>query len=99
VDNRRLSISELTRQQNAPSPAAAPASPPSTKAPLPQVKKGPIRMQLPIDDYDDDDGLDVQANKGMSIKDAVARTELAVDNDQDKRSKQWGIDMSRFMND
>jgi hypothetical protein len=56
-------------------------------------------MQLPIDDYDDDDGLDVQANKGMSIKDAVARTELAVDNDQDKRSKQWGIDMSRFMND
>ena len=60
-------------------------------------RKGPIRMQLPLGDDDDDDAVDTKANSGMSIAEAMKRTNAGGSSiDQDERSKKWGIDMSKF---
>lgn len=64
-------------------------------------RKGPIRMELPLvsdtDDDEDDDGVDVAANKGLSIADAMKRTTKGGTIGQEERSKKWGVDMSRFL--
>jgi hypothetical protein len=53
-------------------------------------------MQLPLDDAEEE-GVDVRASNGMSIADAMKSANKSSEGgDQSKRSKQWGIDMSRF---
>jgi hypothetical protein len=54
-------------------------------------------MKLPLGD-DAEDGVDVRANKRMSIADAMKRTSGSSSN-QAERSKKWGIDMSKFADD
>ena len=67
-------------------PRPAPASPPE--------RKGPIRMQLPIDDdsFDEEEGIDVRSSDKMSIAD-VKRQSGSTDSgeDPDKRSKKWYV--------
>jgi hypothetical protein len=53
-------------------------------------------MKLPLED--DEDGVDVRANKSMSVADAMKRTSSSSSN-QAERSKKWGIDMSKFTDD
>ena len=53
-------------------------------------------MQLPLGD-EEEDGLDVKSNNGMSIADVMRNTDVKTSGDQSKRSKQWGVDMSRFL--
>ena len=67
------------------------------QAPPPR-RKGPIRMQLPLVDGEDDDSLDSGANPGMSIAEAMKRTNSGggTKTDQGERSKKWGVDMSKF---
>ena len=78
--------------------AAPVATPVATQQTNAQTgRTGPIRMQLPLGD-EEEDGLDVKANNGMSISDAMRNTDLKTSGDQSKRSKQWGVDMSRFLN-
>lgn len=69
-----------------PSPKPAPASKPASQ--------GPIRMKLPLGGDDEEGGVDVKANSGMSVADAMKRTTQG--GNQSDRSKKWGIDMSRF---
>lgn len=68
------------------------------KAPARKASKkdGPIRMQLPLGE-DEEEGLDARENPGMSIKDALKKTDPEMaSGDQGERSKKWGVDMSRF---
>jgi hypothetical protein len=62
-------------------------------------KKKPIRMKIPLEDYTDyvEDGVDARKNKSMSVNEALKKINCSstpVD-----KSKQWGIDMSRFKDD
>lgn len=88
---------KTTQQQNTSAASPSPPPPPAVKE---EPRKGPIRMQLPLgDDYDEDEeGVDVKSNKKMSIADAMKKTTNS-NNNQDERSKKWGIDMSRFIDD
>lgn len=88
----------------APAPAPAPAPKPVAKKVVepPAPRKGPIRMQIPMGDDDDDDsededGVDASSNKSMSIADAMKRSPGSSGVGQGDRSKQWGVDMSRFL--
>jgi hypothetical protein len=50
-------------------------------------------MELPLGDEDDEPEM----MEGMTIGDIMKRQKAAGNGaDQDKRSKQWGVDMSRF---
>ena len=81
---------------SAPTPAQRPAPTPAPRqaasAPSPPVRKGPIRMQLPMDDneFDEEEGIDAQSNKKMSIADAMRKTGgTGSDMDPEERSKKW----------
>jgi hypothetical protein len=70
----------------------------------PKERKGPIRMQIPQGDGDDDDGEEddnLSSNKSMSIADAMKKTNgdsgSTAPADQKENSKKWGVDMSRFL--
>jgi hypothetical protein len=77
-------------------PSRGTAGVPQTPPPIPEKRRGPIRMQLPLDDAEEE-GVDVRASNGMSIADAMKSANKSSEGgDQSKRSKQWGIDMSRF---
>uniref|UniRef100_A0A7S3LFH0 Uncharacterized protein n=1 Tax=Amphora coffeiformis TaxID=265554 RepID=A0A7S3LFH0_9STRA len=90
---------------NQPAPVPAPRAVAPRPAPAsPPERKGPIRMQLPIDDddgdaYDDEEGIDSRSNKNMSIADVKRKTGANQNSseDPDERSKKWGVDMSKFM--
>jgi len=77
-----------------------PSSSAPTPAPAPPARerKGPIRMQLPLGD-EDEEGVDVRSNKKMSIAEAMKKTTNSGSIDQGERSKKWGIDISRFMDE
>lgn len=101
-------ISPSAPPSNTPAPSSSSPSPPSSKPAPAQAngtsptvraaaKPGPIRMKLPLGD-DAEDGVDVRANKRMSIADAMKRTSGSSSN-QAERSKKWGIDMSKFADD
>lgn len=63
----------------------------------PQRRSRPIRMQIPMDDSEEEEGVDVKSSNGMSLADAMRKTKTNGEgSDQTKRSKQWGIDMSRY---
>lgn len=87
-------------EESSPSPAfvpqrTPPAAPPKPKpAPAREEKKGPIRMQLPLGDDEDDEPL---VTEGMTIGEVMKRRNEGAGN-QEERSKKWGIDMSRFQN-
>lgn len=68
----------------------------SPKLEDPSTRTGPIRMQLPMDD-DDDDSVDTRANPSLSIKDVMKRTNGDASVDQEGRSKKWGVDINKFM--
>ncbi|CAB9502653.1 expressed unknown protein [Seminavis robusta] len=69
-------------------------TPPAAKAPpSPPARKGPIRMELPLGDEDDEEPA---MTEGMTIGEIMKRQKAASNDDQDTRSKQWGVDMSRF---
>jgi hypothetical protein len=57
-----------------------------------------IRMKLPIADSDaDDDGIDAQENRNLSLRDAMQKASFTSSPEsQEDRSKKWGIDMSKF---
>ncbi|GKY94129.1 hypothetical protein MPSEU_000379000 [Mayamaea pseudoterrestris] len=79
-----------------PTPQPALATAPSTT--VRPERQGPIRMQLPLGDDVEDGGIDAKASNGMSIADAMrGSNQQSEGGDQSKRSKQWGVDMSRFL--
>lgn len=67
----------------------------------PKERKGPIRMQIPQGDVDDDEDDDnLSSNKSMSIADAMKKTtggDSSAPVNQKENSKKWGVDMSRFL--
>ena len=64
-----------------------------SKPPPASMRKGPIRMEIPLGDDDDEPTM----TEGMTIGEIMKRQkESGNRDDQDKRSKQWGVDMSRF---
>ena len=67
----------------------APAEAPQSK------KKKPIRMELPLGDPEDEDAVD----PSMSLAEVMKKTKTEGSKDQDKRSKMWGVDMSKFTDD
>lgn len=79
---------------NQPAPASAPKPKPAPKADNSSVQKGPIRMQIPLDDdkpsYDEEEGIDARTNTKMSIKDAMGNSGTS-GMDQDERSKKWYV--------
>ena len=75
-----------------PKPAPAPRAPPPAPAPK---RTGPIRMELPLGDDDEDDEEGAMTD-GMTIGEIMKRQQSSGGADQSKRSKQWGVDMSRF---
>lgn len=74
--------------QPAPSPAPAP------KVASPPERKGPIRMQIPLDEdnsFDEEEGIDATSNKKMSIADAMRKSGTSGGMDQEERSKKWYV--------
>jgi len=96
VDNEQ----QASTRKSVPQPSIQQDSPPKSSIDPPPVAKGSIRMKLPLgdDEFDEDeDGVDVRANQGMSIADAMKKSSSGGDErSQEERSKKWGIDMSRF---
>jgi hypothetical protein len=95
-EDPRLSISELTRRKNA---KATPAKLQPPRRDPPKERTGPIRMQLPLGDEDDED-FDASSNKSMSISEAMKNAKAdktGSSQSQKDQSKKWGIDMSRFL--
>jgi len=93
----------VVRQVSSPIPPPAAATPaPSKPAPAKRAspppaqpkRSGPIRMELPLVEEDDDE--DAALTEGMTIGEIMKRQQGADAGDQSKRSKQWGVDMSRF---
>lgn len=85
-------------QSKAPASKTSASKVPASKAPTSNVsaKSGPIRMKLPLGD--DEDGVDVRSNQGMSIAEAMKKSPISAGN-ASERSKKWGIDMSKFSDD
>ena len=77
---------------NQPTPAPKPAPKPAISPPPPE-RKGPIRMQIPMDDddggFDEEEGIDASSNKKMSIADAMRTSGSSGGMDQEERSKKW----------
>jgi hypothetical protein len=64
----------------------------------PKARTGPIRMQIPLGDDDDEDDDFAPKDKNMSISDVMKKTNTGTSSaDQKENSKKWGVDMSRFM--
>lgn len=66
-----------------------------------ETKTTPVRMKIPEID-DEGDGEDnteeaLELNPKMSVKEALKKNGKTGDEDQDRRAKKWGVDMSRFM--
>ena len=76
-----------------PKPAPAPRAPPP--APAPVKRSGPIRMELPLGDEEDEEEEGAMTD-GMTIGEILKRQQSSSGADQGARSKQWGVDMSRF---
>lgn len=74
-----------------PRPAPAPRAPP----PAPAKRSGPIRMELPLGDEEDEEEEGAMTD-GMTIGEIMKRQQSSGGADQGARSKQWGVDMSRF---
>jgi hypothetical protein len=57
-------------------------------------------MELPLGDEDDEDD-EIELSPSMSIADVMKKHKpgMEIPGDQDERSKKWGVDMSRFMDD
>ena len=53
------------------------------------VRKGPIRMELPLGEEDPD-------TSDVDVESAMQRIRKRGSKDQDERSKKWGIDISKF---
>ena len=91
---------QVSTRKSVPQPSIQQDSPPKSSIDPPPVAKGSIRMKLPLGDDEldeDEDGVDVRANKSMSIADAMKKSSNGGDQaSQEERSKKWGIDMSRF---
>jgi len=91
---------QVSTRKSVPQPSIQQDSPPTSSIDPPPVAKGSIRMKLPLGDDEldeDEDGVDVRANKSMSIADAMKKSSNGGDQaSQEERSKKWGIDMSRF---
>ena len=90
-------LSSLFGNQPAPAPAPRAVTPRPAPASPPE-RKGPIRMQLPIDDdeedaYDEEEGIDSRSNKSMSIADVRRKTGANQNSseDPDERSKKWYV--------
>jgi hypothetical protein len=69
-------------------------SPPETPK-----RKGPIRMQLPLeeeDGFDEEEGIDAAANQQMSIKDALKKSGDMSDIDPQERSKKWYVSIQKM---
>ena len=90
-------LNSLFGNQAAPAPAPRAVKPQPVPASPPE-RKGPIRMQLPINDdnedsYDEEEGIDSRSNRSMSIADVKRRTGTNQNNseDPDERSKKWYV--------
>ena len=76
-------------------PAAAPRTPPPPTRAAPAKRSGPIRMELPLGGEEDEDEEGTMT-EGMTIGEIMKRQQSSSSADQGARSKQWGVDMSRF---
>jgi hypothetical protein len=94
VEDNRSSFNPFSRPgSNNPSnpTGVAPTTPENTSPP--QVRRGPIRMELPLREDEEEPAM----TEGMTIGEIMKRQKASGSgDDQDRRSKQWGVDMSRF---
>ena len=87
--------STSTPQRSPPRPAPPPPTPGAPRPATAQKpeRKGPIRMLLPLGDEDEEQKM----TEGITIGEIMKRQKDPSSGlDQSKRSKQWGVDMSRF---